>query len=541
MRREPRTETRTEMRTEMMGKALASVLAGAVVLFGVACYSPEEYPLENPYDPESTLDYDKDGVPNNEDAFPMDPVESKDTDSDGVGDNRDNCLGVDNSDQRDADSDGMGDVCDDDRDGDGVLNGQDASPDDPIEWTDTDGISDAVDNCLGLNNSDQHDADSDGMGDACDPCTDADSDGYGTGTSCLGPDCDDARTEVHAQVCGDGYICGTEICDDGDTQASDGCSTSCQVEQGWWRCWGEPSVCDACTDAGHCGMGCVACSGETPDCGGLSTGCVCNATSCSSGSWCNVGVCDACTDDGHCGMGCVACSGETPECGGFSTGCVCNEISCIPPMSCSGDGSCVMAGSCGDASCNVPGPTFSLADTNQRECYDDSFTIPSCPVDASSDFYGQDAQYGWDTSHAATDRFYRTGDSEPVVTDLVTGLVWQGCADGMSGSDCSFGSAAGYTWQQALDRCQAMDWAGYTDWYLPDEYELQSIVDYGRSTGPMVDIDAFPDTPWSGFWSSSSYAYDAGDAWGVYFNDGYVYYGLDKTNTYNVRCARVGS
>lgn len=53
-----------------------------------------------------------------------------DGDHDGVVDEEDNCENDANADQADADSDDLGDVCDDDRDGDGVRNANDAYPDD---------------------------------------------------------------------------------------------------------------------------------------------------------------------------------------------------------------------------------------------------------------------------------------------------------------------------------------------------------------------------------------------------------------------------
>ena len=53
-----------------------------------------------------------------------------DDDRDGVEDEQDNCVQESNADQADSDADGQGDVCDDDRDGDGVKNSQDAYPND---------------------------------------------------------------------------------------------------------------------------------------------------------------------------------------------------------------------------------------------------------------------------------------------------------------------------------------------------------------------------------------------------------------------------
>ncbi len=47
---------------------------------------------------------------------------AQDTDGDGVIDLADNCVDIANADQSDIDGDGLGDVCDDDRDGDGILN-----------------------------------------------------------------------------------------------------------------------------------------------------------------------------------------------------------------------------------------------------------------------------------------------------------------------------------------------------------------------------------------------------------------------------------
>jgi len=77
----------------------------------------------------------------------------------------DNCPNHYNPSQKDTDSDGIGDVCDDDIDGDGILN--------PIWIVDdlwrivVSNRDDNMDNCLFVENPDQLDSDWDGIGDAC--------------------------------------------------------------------------------------------------------------------------------------------------------------------------------------------------------------------------------------------------------------------------------------------------------------------------------------------------------------------------------------
>jgi hypothetical protein len=201
-------------------------------------------------------------------------------------------------------------------------------------------------------------------------------------------------------------------------------------------------------------------------------------------------------------------------------------------------GVCVSPG-CGNASCNVPGPHFPLADTNQRLCYNDSGPM-TCPT-AGNELYGQDAQYGWDFLHNESERYVRTvtGSSQPIVTDTVTGLEWQGCAAGRSGASCATGSATSHAWNAALAYCDGLSYGGYTDWRLPDPYELSSIVNSGRYN-PTIDLAAFPGTPSEFFWSSSSFYANSSFAWRVVFGYGNDYYNGAKTSGYRVRCVRSG-
>ena len=123
--------------------------------------------------------------------------------------------------------------------------------------------------------------------------------------------------------------------------------------------------------------------------------------------------------------------------------------------------------------------------------------------------------------------------SERVVKDLGTGLMWQGCVAGQSGTDCT-GTATDMTWKDALSYCEGLSWAGHDDWRLPNAHELQSIVDYGKSN-PAIDTTAFPNAPNSDFWSSSSNAFSTSYAWFVNFVNGVVNF-HDKFNTRYARC-----
>ncbi|MDI7268399.1 MAG: DUF1566 domain-containing protein [Myxococcota bacterium] len=210
-------------------------------------------------------------------------------------------------------------------------------------------------------------------------------------------------------------------------------------------------------------------------------------------------------------------------------------------------GACVSPGTCTDTSCNAPPGGFALPDTNQRSCYDATRDPASCsgvaggPTCESTAFCGQDAEYGWDLGNDETSRFAVTepAPGEPVVADNVSGLVWQGCVYGLSGTTCGTGIASTVTWQRALVDCDDLRWGGADDWRLPVRHELATIVNRNRSE-PSAFPGAFPATPSAFLWTSSAQAGAAGGAWRMGFTTGTVLY-AQKTLAHSFRCVRGGT
>ncbi|GAB4090822.1 IPTL-CTERM sorting domain-containing protein [Hydrogenophaga soli] len=135
-----------------------------------------------------------------------------------------------------------------------------------------------------------------------------------------------------------------------------------------------------------------------------------------------------------------------------------------------------------------------------------------------------------------------TVNADGTVTDTTTGLVWDQCAYGLSGSACATGSAFFGSWPSALAQVSAANTAGYkgfNDWRVPNKTELESIVKRDVHS-PAIDTTAFPNTATSNFfWTSTTYAPNPAYAWYIYFYDGdtFVHH---KANNNFVRLVRGG-
>jgi uncharacterized protein DUF1566/PKD domain-containing protein len=114
---------------------------------------------------------------------------------------------------------------------------------------------------------------------------------------------------------------------------------------------------------------------------------------------------------------------------------------------------------------------YNIVETGQVKCYDtDGKEITPPGVD--NDLFGQDAQF-------ESNKFSFIDNGDGTVSDVNTGLMWQ-----------QVPSSSDYNWQQAVDYCDDLDFAGYDDWRIPSLKELFSISDF-NSGWPYLDTELF--------------------------------------------------
>jgi len=124
-------------------------------------------------------------------------------------------------------------------------------------------------------------------------------------------------------------------------------------------------------------------------------------------------------------------------------------------------------------------------------------------------------------------------NANETVTDSTNSLMWQ---------DDSVVASATYTWVEAIDYCENLDFAGYTDWRLPNLNELGSIVDHDRYYYGIYitfrNTYVSYQSPFPHYWSSTTVFSDTSKAWVIYFNTGSTKNSIAKTDNQYARCVR---
>jgi hypothetical protein len=77
-----------------------------------------------------------------------------------------------------------------------------------------------------------------------------------------------------------------------------------------------------------------------------------------------------------------------------------------------------------------------------------------------------------------------------------------------------------FSWEQALVQAAKLkNFAGFSDWRIPNKNELGSIVDYACAQ-PALDVNVFPDTQAIGYWTNSPNGFNPERAWAINFAHG---------------------
>jgi len=119
-------------------------------------------------------------------------------------------------------------------------------------------------------------------------------------------------------------------------------------------------------------------------------------------------------------------------------------------------------------------------------------------------------------------------NGDATITDNSTGLMWE-----------QDDNTEGIDWTAALAYAEGSEFAGYSDWRLPNVKELQSIVDYGYSpsatdpakVGPAINplfnctpiINEAGDDDYGYYWTSTSAHFTSGEP---YYYAWYVAFGM---------------
>ena len=106
------------------------------------------------------------------------------------------------------------------------------------------------------------------------------------------------------------------------------------------------------------------------------------------------------------------------------------------------------------------------------------------------------------------------------VFDTVTGRMWVANPGLCTPTIGIAGVAKDLTWEQAITACLDLDYAGYTDWHLPNINELISLF-FIMTTGQQVDYNIFTVWNWY-YWSSTTYNGLTTAAWLSEFIQGFT-------------------
>lgn len=127
----------------------------------------------------------------------------------------------------------------------------------------------------------------------------------------------------------------------------------------------------------------------------------------------------------------------------------------------------------------------------------------------------------------------KTIGGDVVVFDRATGLCWAG-----DGDKAGCNSGADITWTNAITYANGLDFAGFTDWRVPNVIEGVSVVNFAEFN-PSIYEPPFSNTAIAYYLTSTTYVNITTSVWTVSMSSGLIVANA-KTNTYKLRCVRKG-
>ncbi len=126
---------------------------------------------------------------------------------------------------------------------------------------------------------------------------------------------------------------------------------------------------------------------------------------------------------------------------------------------------------------------------------------------------------------------YTRDDNTEVVTDHVTGLMWQDNSDVLS---------LEMPWEDSISYCENYNPDGYENWRLPNVQELLSISDSHDGMSPVFQNTNTSLDPYSGaYWASKLYLGGTSSNWAWFVNTRKTVTWLSPSGSnMNVRCVR---
>ena len=116
-----------------------------------------------------------------------------------------------------------------------------------------------------------------------------------------------------------------------------------------------------------------------------------------------------------------------------------------------------------------------------------------------------------------------TVDGDDIITDTTSGLIWQKTY------------LSNKTWKEALDYCENLTYANYSDWRLPNLNELFSLINDDKFS-PASDLTNVAKQP---YWTSTSSMTSINEALYINFYGGSIGASAKTTSgSRYVRCVR---